>query len=228
MVELLAWLPPCTIGMKACSGAHHWARSFGMLGHDVKLMTPKFVAPLRLSSKRGRKDAVDVQARCEAVQRHNLRFVPIQSEQEQAEFMMHRARQGLLEQRTVTINRVRGLLSYMGDFASHLWLNCRSWFRGQLRRNQPRLSIACDEGIALVVRTDRATVGPTSTGLESLTAYRQPGAGGLRLALRLSEGSGVATFGVNITSLQQCRYPGAPDESANCHACFCSSFSQHE
>jgi transposase len=26
LLELVAKLPPCVIGMEACSGAHHWAR----------------------------------------------------------------------------------------------------------------------------------------------------------------------------------------------------------
>ena len=54
-VELIASLPPCLIGMEACSGAHHWAREFGRLGHTVRLMAPKFVVPYRLSGKRGKK-----------------------------------------------------------------------------------------------------------------------------------------------------------------------------
>ena len=69
--EMIAALPPCTIGMEACSGAHHWARLFQALGHTVKLMAPKFVAPYRLSGKRGKNDAADAAAICEAVQRPN-------------------------------------------------------------------------------------------------------------------------------------------------------------
>lgn len=45
LLELLANLPPCLIGMEACSGAHHWAREFAQFGHTVRLMAPKFVAP---------------------------------------------------------------------------------------------------------------------------------------------------------------------------------------
>lgn len=112
--ELVAALPPCTIGLEACSGAHHWARRFQAHGHTVKLMAPKFVAPYRLSGKRGKNDAADAQAICEAVQRPNMRFVPIKSEQQQSQLMVHRARQGFVEQRTATINRVRGLLSELG------------------------------------------------------------------------------------------------------------------
>ena len=59
--EMIAALPPCTIGMEACSGAHHWARLFQALGHTVKLMAPKFVAPYRLSGKRGKTDAADAE-----------------------------------------------------------------------------------------------------------------------------------------------------------------------
>ena len=53
--ELIASLPPCTIGMEACSGAHHWARLFQAHGHTVRLIAPKFVAPYRLSGSRARK-----------------------------------------------------------------------------------------------------------------------------------------------------------------------------
>jgi transposase len=109
--ELVAALPPCVIGMEACSGAHHWARRFQAHGHTVKLMAPKFVAPYRLSGKRGKNDAADAQAICEAVQRPNMRFVPIKSEQQQGQLMVHRARQGFVEQRTATFNRIRDLLS---------------------------------------------------------------------------------------------------------------------
>ena len=56
LVELVARLPPCLIGMEACSGAHHWARVFAQHGHTVRLMAPKFVAPYRLSGKRGKHD----------------------------------------------------------------------------------------------------------------------------------------------------------------------------
>lgn len=112
--ELIAALPPCTIGMEACSGAHHWARLFQAHGHTLKLMAPKFVAPYRLSGKRGKNDAADAQAICEAVQRPHMRFVPVKSADQQGRLMVHRARQGFVEQRTATFNRIRGLLSEVG------------------------------------------------------------------------------------------------------------------
>ena len=114
LLELIAALPPCVVGMEACTGAHHWARLFMAQGHVVRLMAPKFVAPYRLSGKRGKNDAADAAAICEAVQRPNMRFVPIKTVEQQARLMVHRARQGFVEQRTATINRIRGLLSELG------------------------------------------------------------------------------------------------------------------
>jgi transposase len=88
---------------------------FQALGHTVKLMAPKFVAPYRLSGKRGKNDAADAAAICEAVQqRPNMRFVPVKSPEQQGQLMVHRARQGYVEARTATINRIRGLLSEVG------------------------------------------------------------------------------------------------------------------
>ena len=112
--ELVASLPVCTIGMEACSGAHHWACLFKQHGHTVRLMAPKFVSPYRMSGVRGKNDAADAAAICEAVQRPNMHFVPVKSEDEQARLCVHRVRQGFVEQRTATINRLRGLLSEFG------------------------------------------------------------------------------------------------------------------
>lgn len=112
--ELMAALPPCLVGMEACSGAHHWARLFEAQGHRVRLIAPKFVTPYRMSGKRGKNDAADAAAICEAVQRPHMRFVPLKSEDQQTRLMVHRARQGFVEQRTATLNRIRGLLSELG------------------------------------------------------------------------------------------------------------------
>jgi transposase len=59
--------------MEACSGARHWARLFAQHGHAVRLMAPKFVAPYRMSGKRGKTDAADATA----MQRPNMRLVPV-------------------------------------------------------------------------------------------------------------------------------------------------------
>ena len=114
LLELVASLPPCLIGMEACSGAHHWARLFAARGHTVRLMAPKFVVPYRLSGKRGKNDKADAAAICEAVTRPAMRFVPPKSVEQQSQLLVHRARQGFVVQRTATINRIRGLLSEFG------------------------------------------------------------------------------------------------------------------
>jgi transposase len=114
LLELVASLPPCLVGMEACSGAHHWARLFHLHGHTVRLMAPKFVTPYRMAGKAGKNDAADAKAICEAVQRPNMRFVPIKSIEQQSLLLVHRARQGFVEQRTATLNRIRGLLSEFG------------------------------------------------------------------------------------------------------------------
>lgn len=111
---LIGALPPCVIGMEACSGAHHWARLFQASGHTLRLIAPKFVTPYRMTGKRGKNDAADAAAICEATQRPHLRFVPIKNEEQQSRLMVHRARQGFVEQRTATLNRIRGLLSEFG------------------------------------------------------------------------------------------------------------------
>jgi transposase len=112
--ELVATLPACTIGIEACSGAHHWARLFAGHGHTVKLMAPKLVAPYRMSGKRGKNDAADAAAICEAVQRPSMRFVPVKTLDQQSRLMVHRARQGYVAARTASVNRIRGLLSEFG------------------------------------------------------------------------------------------------------------------
>jgi transposase len=114
LVAVVAALRPCTIGIEACSGAHHWARQFQAHGHTVRLMAPKLVTPYRMSGKRGKNDAADAAAICEAVQRPNMRFVPVKTEDQQSRLMVHRARQGFVAERTACINRIRGLLSEFG------------------------------------------------------------------------------------------------------------------
>ncbi|MGA7983759.1 MAG: IS110 family transposase [Burkholderiales bacterium] len=111
LLETVAGLSPCLIGMEACSGAHEWGRRFERHGHTVRLMAPKFVAPYR---KSGKNDGNDAEAICEAVSRPSMRFVPVKSTEQQALLTLHRVRQGFVVERTALINRLRGLLSEFG------------------------------------------------------------------------------------------------------------------
>lgn len=93
LIELIARLPPCLIGMEACSGTHHWAREFARDGHTVRMMAPKFVIPYRMSGKRGKRgknDAADAAAICEAVIRPNMHFVPVKGIEQQSRRFVHR------------------------------------------------------------------------------------------------------------------------------------------
>jgi len=111
LLQTVAALSPCLIGMEACSGAHEWGRRFQEHGHTVRLMAPKFVAPYR---KSGKNDGNDAEAVCEAVTRPNMRFVPVKSTEQQALLSLHRVRQGFVVERTAIINRLRGLMSEFG------------------------------------------------------------------------------------------------------------------
>lgn len=105
-------LPPCLIGMEACGTSHHWARELTDLGHEVRLMSPAYVKPY---VKRGKTDAADAEAICEAVTRPTMRFVPIKSVEQQSALSLHRTRDLLVRrQRTQLVNMVRGLLAEFG------------------------------------------------------------------------------------------------------------------
>ena len=111
LLEVMAALPPCIVGMEAGSGAHEWARQLRKLGHTPKLMAAKFVSPYR---RNGKNDGNDAEAICEAVGRPGMRFVPVKSLEQQALLSLHRVRQGFIVERTATINRLRGLLAEFG------------------------------------------------------------------------------------------------------------------
>jgi len=120
--ELLAFfkaLPPCLVGMEACASAHYWAREISALGHTVRLMPATYVKPY---AKRGKSDAIDAEAICEAVTRPTMRFVPIKSVEQQSVVMLHRSRDLLVRQRTMLVNAMRGHLAEFGVIgAKGIW-----------------------------------------------------------------------------------------------------------
>lgn len=112
--KLLAFfeaLPRCVVGMEACGSAHHWGRELRKLGHDVRLMPAAYVKPY---VKRGKTDAADAEAICEAVRRPTMRFVEIKSEDQQAVLAIHRARDLVVRQRTQVVNMIRSILREFG------------------------------------------------------------------------------------------------------------------
>jgi transposase len=111
LLPFVAALPRCTIGIEACASAFHWAREFERAGHVVRIVSPQFVKPFVRGNKN---DGNDAEAICEAVSRPSMRFVPVKSLEQQADLCLHRTRQGFVEERTATINRLRGLLAEFG------------------------------------------------------------------------------------------------------------------
>jgi transposase len=111
VLPFFARLPSCLVGMEACGTSHHWARELIKLGHEVRLMPPAYVKPY---VKRGKTDANDAEAICEAVTRPTMRFVPVKSPDQQAALALHRTRDLLVKQRTQLVNMIRGVLAEFG------------------------------------------------------------------------------------------------------------------
>jgi transposase len=111
VLAFLADQPPCLVALEACGGSHHWAREIGKLGHQVKLIAPKYVKPF---VKRQKNDMADAEAICEAAQRPTMRFVPVKTEAAQASALVFRTRDLLVRQRTQIINALRGHLTEYG------------------------------------------------------------------------------------------------------------------
>jgi transposase len=111
MLPFFEKLPPCLVGAEACGTSHHWARELTKLGHEVRLMPAVYVKPY---VKRGKNDAADAEAICEAVTRQTMRFVPIKSREQQAALSLHRVRSLLIKQRTQLVNMMRSVLAELG------------------------------------------------------------------------------------------------------------------
>ena len=111
VLEYFGELPPCLVGIEACPSAHHWGRELRSLGHTVRLIPPSYV---KAYLKRGKNDANDAAAICEAVTRPSMRFVPIKTTEQQSALMLHRTRQLLVRQRTMLCNALRGHLAELG------------------------------------------------------------------------------------------------------------------
>jgi len=109
--RFFASLPPTRVGLEACGASHHWARVLQGLGHEVGLLPAQYVRPY---VKRGKNDAADAEAICEAMSRPSMRFVPMRTAENQAELMLLTTRDLLLKQRTMLINAIRGHAAEFG------------------------------------------------------------------------------------------------------------------
>ena len=115
MVAFFKALAPTVIGIEACGASHHWARLLRSFGHEVKLIAAQLVKPY---VKRGKNDAADAEALCEAMSRPTMRFVSVKTVEQQAALMMVGLRDRLIRNRTQLSNAIRGYAAEFGFTAA--------------------------------------------------------------------------------------------------------------
>ncbi|TAA49958.1 IS110 family transposase [Shinella sp. JR1-6] len=115
MMKFFEKAAPTTIALEACGGSHHWARLLSSLGHEVKLIAPQLAKPY---VKRGKNDAADAEALCEAMSRPTMRFVPVKTAEQQAALMLVGMRERLIRNRTQLANAIRGFAMEFGVVAA--------------------------------------------------------------------------------------------------------------
>ncbi len=99
-------------------------------------MPPAYVKPY---VKRGKTDAHDAAAICEAVTRPSMRFVPVKSIEQQAALALHRTRNLLVKQRTQLVNMIRGLLAEFGIEMARGCAMRSNWRPGSQPETRPRV-----------------------------------------------------------------------------------------
>lgn len=178
LLSFFAQQSPAVVAMESGSGAHHWARCLRKMGHEPRIIDPKFVAPYRRQGAAGKNDANDAEAICETAGRPRMNFVPIKTVDQQALLFVHRVRSTLVKDHTRTINQLRGLLAEYGivvpqgaDTFKRQWLEIRQKYDDQvpalaweclealwseLRRTHERI-LECDRRLAAFAREDEAT-----------------------------------------------------------------------
>jgi transposase len=115
MMAFFQRLGPTVVGIEACGGAHHWARVLQEYGHQVKLLPPQYA---KTYVKRGKNDAADAEALCEAMSRPTMRFVPAKTAEQQAAQMLAGTRDRLIRRRTQLTNAIRGYAAEFGLIAA--------------------------------------------------------------------------------------------------------------
>ena len=106
LIDLVAKLPACIVGMEACCGAHHLGRLFATQGHDIRLMSPEYVRPYVKAQKNDDRDAEGI---AEAATRPTMRFVEVKTEAQLDMQTLHRSRERLVGERTALINQLHAI-----------------------------------------------------------------------------------------------------------------------
>jgi len=107
IVAYFAKLPPGSVAMETCPGAHYLGRSLERFGHEVRLLACQFVSPYRKSQKN---DFNDAEAIAEAASRPTMRFQRVRPPEQLDLQAIHRVRERLISERTGVINQVRAFL----------------------------------------------------------------------------------------------------------------------
>jgi transposase len=115
VLRFCAKLPPTRIGLEACGGSHYWARELQALGHEVVLVPPQYAKQYVM---RGKNDAADAEAICEAMSRPRMRFVPIKTAEQEAAQMLMGVRDRLVKEQTRLCNAIRGYAAEFGLVAA--------------------------------------------------------------------------------------------------------------
>src|SRR5215467_472107 len=193
MGEFFAKLAPTQIGIEACAAAHYWARELTGLGHEVRLLPPQYVKPY---VQRGKNDAADASAICEAMSRPRMRFVPVKSADQQAALMLVGVRDQLIARRTQLSNTIRGYAAEFGVTAA----------KG-LDKVEPLLArVASDPGVPegakalfAVLGEDYAALKPKLRKLEAdLLAWHREN----ELSRRLAEIPSIGPIGGTLLSMK--------------------------
>ncbi len=139
MISFFETLAPTVIGIEACGASHHWARLLRSFGHEVKLIAPQLAKPY---VKRGKNDAADAEALCEAMSRPTMRFVPVKTAEQQAALMLMGVRDRLIRNRTQLSNAIRGYAAEFGVTAT----------KGKAHLESLLESIQADESVPTAAR----------------------------------------------------------------------------
>lgn len=136
---------PCLVGIEATGSAHYWARELNRLGHTAKLMPAQYVKPY---VKRDKNDPNDAAGICEAVSRPSMRFVSLNTVEQQDVQMLHAIRRRLVGSRTALTNQMRGVLGEYGLVFGQGPVQVRRGLTAILAGDDARLSVAAREMVA--------------------------------------------------------------------------------
>ena len=193
MIAFFAAQPRTVIGIEAGGAAHHWARTLSAMGHEVRIIAPQFVRPY---VKRGKNDAADAEALCEAMSRPSMRFVPMKTAEQQAALMLVSLRDRLIRSRTQLTNAIRGHAAEFGLIAA----------RGVDKIEPLLMRIVDDESLPALARSLFAQLGAefaqTQARLKQVSAELMAWHRQNELSQRLTQIPGVGPIGATMLALK--------------------------